>query len=325
MTGAVFRHHGGRLSDARAAWPDAPQPWLDLSTGINPQPWRGKTPHDPRRLPDPADLAALQATAARAFGVDPSRVAATAGAEAALRLLPRLLNAKTVAIVSPTYGAHADAWAQAGVTVQAIEPDALSDVETDAAVVVNPNNPDGRILPASAMGARSRGWLIVDESFADATPKSSIEHRIDDRLIVLRSFGKFYGLAGVRLGFIIAPPEFAAKVRAAQGDWPISAQAIAYGRAAYADTAWADRTRARLRRDAARLDKLLTRRGFAVTGDCPLFRLAHTPNAQRWFEALCAQGVLVRPFDHTPDALRFGLPSAKGWGKLEAALDAARV
>jgi cobalamin biosynthetic protein CobC len=325
MTGAVFRHHGGRLSDARAAWPNAPQPWLDLSTGINPRPWRGKTPHDPRRLPDPADLAALEAVAARAFGVDPARVAATAGAETALRLLPRLLDARTVTIVSPTYGAHADAWRQAGAEVQAIAADALADTPSEVALVVNPNNPDGRILPPAALRARAGGWLIVDESFADATPQASIASQAADRVIVLRSFGKFYGLAGVRLGFVIAAPEMAAKIRAALGDWPVSAQAIAYGLAAYADTAWAERTRVRLSHDAARLDRMLTRHGFQVTGDCPLFRLAHTSNAAGRFKALCAQGVLVRPFDHTLNALRFGLPAAGAWARLDTALSAARV
>jgi cobalamin biosynthetic protein CobC len=325
MTGAVFLRHGGRLSDARAAWPDAPLPWLDLSTGINPNPWRGKTPHDPQPLPDPADLAALEATAARAFGVGPARVAATAGAEAALRLLPRLLNARTVAIVSPTYGAHADAWRQADVGVQAIAADALTQTRAEVIVAVNPNNPDGCILPSSVLRSAEGRWLVVDESFADATPEVSIAGQADDKTVVLRSFGKFYGLAGIRLGFVIAAPKFAAKVRAAQGDWPVSAQAIAYGRAAYADTVWADRTRRRLRRDAARLDQLLIRRGFRVGGDCPLFRLAQTQHAECWFNALCAQGILVRPFDHTPDALRFGLPPADGWTRLEAALDAARV
>jgi cobalamin biosynthetic protein CobC len=325
MTGAVFLRHGGRLSDARAAWPDAPQPWLDLSTGINPNPWKGRTPHDPRRLPDPADLAALEATAARAFGVEPAQVAATAGAEAALRLLPRLMDASSVAIVSPTYGAHADAWRQAGADVKAIAADDLAWTNADIVVAVNPNNPDGRILPPSVLRPSEGQQLIVDESFADATPGVSITGQAGNRTVVLRSFGKFYGLAGIRLGFVIAGPDLAERVRAAQGDWPVSAQAIAYGRAAYADVAWADRTRNRLRRDAARLDKLLVQHGFQVRGDCPLFRLAHAPDADRRFNALCAQGVLVRPFDHTPGVLRFGLPHSGGWARLEAALDAARV
>jgi cobalamin biosynthetic protein CobC len=325
MTAAVFLRHGGRLSDARAAWPGAPQPWLDLSTGINPHPWRGKTPHDPRRLPDPADLAALEATAARAFGVDPERVAATAGAESGLRLLPHVLEIKAVSIASPTYGAHADAWTQAGRDVEAIGPEALAAAMTEAVLVVRPNNPDGRVLDLSALQGRSSPWLIVDESFADATPEVSVAGLADSWTIVLRSFGKFYGLPGVRLGFVIATPEIATKFRAAQGDWPVSAQAIAYGRAAYADFRWADRARARLKRSADRLDQLLIGHGFQVAGDCPLFRLARTPDAARWFEALSAQGVLVRPFDHTPGALRFGLPPASGWARLEAALDAARV
>ena len=247
-------------------------------------------------------------------------MAATAGADAALRLLPHLIDTHDVAIVSPTYGGHAQAWA--GRTVREIAPQAMAADTSGCLVVVNPNNPDGRILKAGALNLAAARTVIIDESFADATPSASLAHRAGDRLIVLRSFGKFYGLPGLRLGFVIASPRFAARVRNQIGDWPVTAEAIAVGTAAYADTAWADRTRARLARDARRLDRLLTRSGLSVTGGCPLFRLAITPGASRRFERLAAQGVLVRPFDHTPEALRFGLPPAGAWTRLAAALEA---
>lgn len=323
MTATAFFHrHGGRLSDAHSVWPDAPRPWLDLSTGINPQPWRGVARYDRTRLPDPASLGQLEAAAARAFGVRPEQVAATAGADAGLRLLPDLISARETAIVSPTYDGHAQAWA--GRRVRQIAPEAMPTDPADCVIVVNPNNPDGRILDAEAINLAGGRTVVIDESFADATPTASLAHRASDRVIVLRSFGKFYGLPGVRLGFVVTSPEMAARVRNRIGDWPVTAEAIAAGTAAYADANWADKARARLVRDARRLDRMLRRAGFEVVGDCPLFRLATAPNAAQHFQRLASLGVLVRPFSHTPDALRFGLPPAGGWARLAAALDVSR-
>jgi cobalamin biosynthetic protein CobC len=323
LTGtATFHRHGGRLSDAHSSWPDAPQPWLDLSTGINPRAWRGAVRYDRTRLPDPEGLAALEAAAARAFGVQPNQVAATAGADAALRLLPELIDARDTAIVSPTYGGHAQAWT--GRSVREITPEAVAADPSGCLIVVNPNNPDGRILEADALNLAGARTVILDESFADATPGASLASLASDRLIVLRSFGKFYGLPGLRLGFVVASPRVAARVRDRVGDWPVTAEAIAVGTGAYGDTGWADRARARLVGDARRLDRLLLQSGFEVTGDCPLFRLAVAPDARQRFERLAAQGVLVRPFDHTPDGLRFGLPPAGAWTRLATALEASR-
>jgi cobalamin biosynthetic protein CobC len=148
--------------------------------------------------------------------------------------------------------------------------------------------------------------------------------KIRRRTIVLRSFGKFYGLPGVRLGFIVAAPDVAQQVRALVGDWPVSADAIALGRGAYSDLAWAERTRRRLARDAARLDGLLTAVGFEILGGTSLFRLAASPRAGAWFNRLAEQGVLVRPFAHNPHQLRFGLPPRSAWPRLAGALEAAR-
>ena len=141
------------------------------------------------------------------------------------------------------------------------------------------------------------------------------------RLVVLRSFGKFYGLAGLRLGFVVAGEPVIAAVRAAFGDWPVSGAAIAAGRAAYADTGWRTRTRARLVRDAARLDRLLAEAGLDILGGTPLFRLAAAPHAQSLFDRLARAGILCRPFDQHPTWLRFGLPGPPAaWARLKAAL-----
>ena len=318
-----FLRHGGRLAAARRAFPDAPTPWLDLSTGINPRPWKGAraTAASLTRLPDPDEIKALEAAAAAAFGVSPDRVAAVPGAEAALRALPRLLGARSVAIAAPTYGGHAEAWRLAGAKVRCVAPEDLSAVASEAVVVVNPNNPDGARREDLEAGDR---WLIVDESFVETAPELSVAVRAGHRLIVLRSFGKFYGLAGVRLGFVIAEPGLAARVAAQFGDWPVSAEAIAAGTAAYADHAWRERTAARLAKDAARLDGLLAANGFEVLGGTSLFRLASTPDAARRFTALARRGVLTRPFSDQPTWLRFGLPKPKDWPRLQSALEGSR-
>jgi cobalamin biosynthetic protein CobC len=326
MTDLAFHRHGGRMAAARRAFPDAPSPWLDLSTGINPRPWSGPraTLEDLARLPDPEALAALEAAAARAFGTTPERVAAVPGAEAGLRALPWLTGARTVAIVSPTYGGHAEAWAAAEVPASRLALDGLEASDAEAVVLVHPNNPDGaRVDPArlAAMAARqSDRWLIVDESFGEAAPELSVAHETAPGLVVLRSFGKFYGLAGVRLGFVIGAPALIAGVRGQFGDWPVSAEALAAGTAAYADLHWREAALARLTEDAARLDRLLIAAGFEIAGGTALFRLARATDAPGWFDGLCRAGILTRPFSEDPTWLRFGLPDAGGWSRLEAAL-----
>ncbi len=316
------------MAAARRAFPDAPSPWLDLSTGINPRPWSGPraTTEDLGRLPDPEALAALEAAAARAFGTSPERVAAVPGAEAGLRALPRLTGARSAAIVSPTYGGHAEAWAAAGIAASALVLDELETCEAEAVVLVHPNNPDGgRLDPirlAEIAGRRSaeHRWLIVDESFGEAAPELSVAHETSPGLVVLRSFGKFYGLAGVRLGFVVGAPALIAKVRGQFGDWPVSAEALAAGTVAYGDIDWRTATLTRLTEDAARLDRLLIAAGFEVVGGTALFRLVQAEDATRRFEGLCRAGILTRPFSEEPAWLRFGLPDGDGWSRLETAL-----
>jgi cobalamin biosynthetic protein CobC len=312
-----------------ARFPDAPRPWLDLSTGINPEPWTGpRAPQDTlSRLPDPADLAALEAVAAHAFGIeDPRRVVATAGAEAGLRWIARLLPVRTIQIVSPTYSSHEASWRLAGASADPIPPSGLHESRADAMLVVNPNNPDGHTVPRDALAwtiekrTEQGRWTLVDESFVETEPALSVANVISDRLVVFRSFGKFYGLAGLRLGFVIAPPELAAELRAARGDWPVSVEAIVMGTAAYADDAWRARMRTRLDGRARELDALLGAIGVEVVGGTSLFRLTTTANAASAFETLCEAGVLTRPFADQPQWLRFGLPKPGDMDRLAQAL-----
>jgi cobalamin biosynthetic protein CobC len=311
-----------------AQYPSAVRPWIDLSTGLNPKPY--PAPRASRaaraRLPDPHELQALEAGAARAFGVAPARVCATPGLELAIQLLPGLLGAPAVSLAAPLYGSHAKAWAQSGAAViQAADADLAR--AAHSVVLANPNNPDGRAMAASQVLAlaeqlgRHEGWLIVDEAFVETAPELSVAAHAGGRLVVLRSFGKFYGLAGLRLGFVVADPDVIAALRDRLGEWPISVDAIAAGQSAYRDHAWAEETRRRLSQDAQRLDSLLFQSGYHLVGGTSLFRLAQTPDAPSRFDRLARAGILVRPFAYQTSWLRVGIPPANAWARVQAALE----
>lgn len=324
----TLTRHGGRLATAMALYPGAPRPWIDLSTGVNPKSY--PAPRASRiartRLPEPQDLAALEAAAAQAFGVAQERVCATPGLEIAIQHLPGLLGAAAVTIAEPTYASHACAWRRAGASVTSSALKAL-DKATHSVVLVNPNNPDGQSLAAPQVLDLARrldehdSWLVVDEAFVETVPELSVAAHAGGRLVVLRSFGKFYGLAGLRLGFVVAEPAVIIALRERLGDWPISVDAMAAGAAAYRDRKWAEETRLRLNRDAQRMDSLLFRTGFHLVGGTSLFRLAQAPDAPARFERLAQAGILVRPFDYQPTWLRFGMPPAGAWARVEAALE----
>lgn len=320
-----FTYHGGDIAAARAAFPGAPEPWLDLSTGINPLPY--PVPALPTAawtaLPDAGVSRALEAAAARTYGAAPDGVVAAPGTGALIGWLPHLHAARRVAVLGFTYGDHARAWRAAGAAVETVE-DVASLAGFDAAVVVNPNNPDGRLVaPADLAAVAGRvGLLVVDEAFADVVPRPwSLAPAPPADAVVLRSFGKAYGLAGLRLGFAVAQAGWAAKLRSALGPWAVSGPALAVGRQALDDDSWAEDARARLARDAGRLDALLGRHGATIVGGTSLFRLADVGEAAVWFAALARAGILVRPFEDRPRWLRFGLPADEaGWLRLERAL-----
>lgn len=323
--------HGGRLGEARRRFPDAPEPFIDLSTGINPFPFPlpPLPPEAFTRLPEPDDEAALRRAAAAAYGcADAGMVAAAPGTQILIDLLPRLVPARRVAVLSPTYNEHAACWRAAGAEVAEVaDPAALA--LADVAVLCNPNNPDGRRHdPADLARLADRlagrgGLLVVDEAFVDLEPEVAgcaplLPH---PGLLLLRSFGKAYGLAGVRLGFALAAPERAAAVRRALGPWAVSGPAIAIGRRALADTAWRDAAAERCGASAARLDRLLEGAGLAIVGGTRLFRLAIHPEAAALHRRLGEAGLLVRAYPDRPDRLRFGLPPDEAaWTRLAAAL-----
>lgn len=319
--------HGGDLAEARRLFPDAPTPFVDLSTGINPHsyPLPGLPAEAFARLPGRADLEQLLAVAAEAYGAPSAAcVLAAPGTQILLPQIAALAPAGRAAILSPTYAEHARAAALAGHRASEVADIALLK-GADVATVVNPNNPDGRLRPRDELLALADtvGLLVIDETFMDVGPAGASLARdvLRGNVVVLRSLGKFFGLAGVRLGFALAAPEIAARLDAVLGPWAVSGPALAIGMAALADRAWATAMRATLAASASRLDALLTGAGLEVVGGTSLFRLARTPNAADIFNRLGRAGVLVRRFQVQPTWLRFGLPrDHDAWQRLGAAL-----
>lgn len=320
-----FLHHGGRLAEAARRFGGAPEDWIDLSTGLNPVPWPvDRAPAaDWRALPAPDALTALEQAAARHFGADPALVCAVPGSETALRLLAMVLGLPGRALV-PAYRTHVEAFAVSAPIAFGERP-----AGCEAVVLANPNNPDGILrAPADVLDwhahiASHGGWLIVDEAFADCHPASSVAGQVEEgaRLVVLRSFGKFFGLAGLRLGFVIAPPELGRELRRLLGSWPLHAAALEVGPAAYADAPWIERTRRELPRRAEALDRVLARCSLAPQGDCPLFRYVTGASARDLFTRLARARILTRPFAEREDALRLGVPADPGQlERLEQAL-----
>jgi cobalamin biosynthetic protein CobC len=326
--------HGGDLDEARRRFPDAPEPWIDLSTGINPIAYP-LPPLDPglwSRLPSPSDLRQLEQIAGRAYHAGPeTQVIAAPGTQSLIQVLPRLVGAERVGILETTYQEHAAIWLASGARVATVT-DASALRAFEVGIVVNPNNPDGRLIaPADLISLAQHfsskgGLLVLDEAFMDVMPDESFASLLPEQgVVVLRSFGKMFGLAGLRLGFALTGKQFAGNLRAVLGPWPVSGPGIEIGCQALVDHAWQLAATQRLTRDAARLDAVLQQSGFDLVGGTPLFRLARSESAQRWFERLGESGIHVRRFEKRQDQLRFGLPgSDMAWERLANVLANAR-
>lgn len=320
--------HGGNLLAAATRYGIPPHDWLDLSTGINPLGW--PVPEIPaaiwRRLPEETD--GLIDAAAAYYGTP--HLHAVAGSQAAIQLLPALRAISRVGILAPGYGEHAHAW-----TRHAHHVIGLDEQEIDAAlntldvlVLCNPNNPTASCIPpVTLLDWRQRlaahgGWLVVDEAFADAEPASSIvSHAGEAGLVVLRSVGKFFGLAGIRLGFVAAWPVLLEQMQEQLGPWSINGPARWIARHALQDGAWQSATRQRLKRDSMRLSALLAQNKLSPACSTALFQWVRTGHAAALHDALARQGILTRLFT-TPSSLRFGLPGTEAeWERLTLALE----
>lgn len=315
-----MREHGGNLDLAQQRFGGRAEDWIDLSTGINrlPYPVGEVSARAWSALPSRAEIEALHQAARHAYRTSAPLVA-MGGAQAAIQLLPQLGKPARARILAPTYNEYAGVLSAAGWDVEDVEDfDALAGA--DLAIVVNPNNPDGRTFaPKDLLALLPRvGRLIVDESFVDAVPHLSLAPEADrPGLLILRSFGKFYGLAGLRLGFAIGNAADIAKLAAASGPWPISGAAIAIGCRALRDDAWAEATSIRLGCDCVRLDEMAQGQGWRLIGGASLFRLYETSDALAAQEKLARRQIWSRVFAKEPTWLRLGLPGSEAeWTRL---------
>jgi len=307
------RDHGGGIDAAISRFGGTRAGWLDLSTGINPTayPLPEFSAADWTQLPDAAAFAALYAAARRFWSVpDNAAILAAPGASSLIARLPGLVPVGAVQITPPTYNEHAAAFSAQGWKVG---PD-----PAPVRVIVHPNNPDGHLWTPDP----ARSLLVIDESFCDTRPDASlIGQTSDHNTLILKSFGKFWGLAGLRLGFAIGSPDLIAKLGELTGPWAISGPALRTATKALSDPDWAAATRHSLSDAAARLDALLERSGATIKGGTSLFRLAETADAPALWSRLAAQHILTRTFPYSSRWIRFGLPGrAADWARLETAL-----
>lgn len=312
--GNVF--HGGGVAAAAARYGIPADQWLDLSTGINPAPplLPELSPDLFHRLPDADLVLSARQAAGHFYGSGSTLPIPAAGTQPIIRILSAQRLQGRVAILSPTYGEYRSVFSAAGHLVDEITTLAAVTPEHRAVVIVNPNNPDGRLysradLLALAMDlAEQEALLIVDEAFGELSPDASLAGAVEHnpQLVVLKSFGKFFGLAGLRLSFAIAGEAHAAAIETALGPWPVSGPALEIARQLFGQDPAPIRQDIRLR--AAALKGVLSGHGLTVESDAGLFMLVRTPEASLLHEHLCTRGILTRIFDYRRDWMRVGLP-----------------
>ncbi len=326
--------HGGGIGEAARRYGGDPSGWLDLSTGINPVP--ASLPDIPaaawHRLPEQYQVDAAREAAAVFYRTAGARPLPVPGIQAVIQRLPLLVQAGArAAVLAPTYGEYGLVLRQAGIGTDEVRALAEVGPEHGLVIIVNPNNPDGRKTPRSELLSLARelggrgGHLVVDEAFADADPGESVAGDAGrcEGLIVLRSFGKFFGLAGMRLGFVLGPGEILERLERAFGPWPVSGPALAVSRALMGDVEVLAGLRSSIAERHAAMREVLGRADLVIRGETSLFFLVDHARARDLHDSLCRRHVLVRTFDYAPNWLRIGLaPDAAAEARFLRALAA---
>ncbi len=309
--------HGGALDVIAEQYPNAPAPWIDLSTGINPWPWPVQACEQVslNQLPTKSAYQDCAKAMSQYLNTRVENILLSPGSELLIRLLPTIISPRHVVIHSPTYGDHYQAWKAAESHVLETRNPLAHAAEADCVVICNPNNPDGHIYSRKELTdalevlSSSNGNLIVDEAYADLDPNLSLADLAGQKgLIILRSTGKFFGLAGLRLGALLAHETILNTMRERLGVWSISSQALHIGTAAYQDFDWQIQTRSKLKSAAQRLDDLLENSAVNLVGGTSLFRFLETENAHQAWDILASQGIYTRRFSWSSKHLRIGLP-----------------
>jgi len=331
--------HGGNLLSVAKEYQSEPAHWLDLSTGVSPFAYPLGTPPVScwNALPQENDGLERQAKKYYDSSCEPLAVA---GSQAAIMALPETVTkllgrCGTIILPGVGYKEHQHAWDSFQLNGQKWKLEFFTDFPsqqqldtTDVVLLINPNNPTGSYTHPQKLTAlvqqmeRRGGYLIVDEAFADATPEYSLlqSDSHSDSLIVLRSVGKFFGLAGARVGFIFANNSVLESVRDSIGPWTVSGPARWAVKQALSDREWQQQNRARLNKHAQRLKTLLSKYLSQQCRGTELFTTVFIPNAEQVHQQLCSQMIYTRLCDEK-NAIRFGLPvSDTEWTRLEIAL-----
>lgn len=325
-------YHGGALDKAIAQYGGEVQNWLDLSTGINPYhyPIKGISLKSYTQLPQQADLAKLIDVARHAYNCEKGEVLVGNGTQILIENLPKIFAKSTIAILAPTYEEHAKNWQKNGHKVVLTD-----DIETaktaDHLLIVNPNNPTGKLFTRAelmalhAYFAKKNGYLIVDEAFIDCQPEFSLAGKAGiENLIILRSFGKFYGLAGVRIGFLLSSKNIVARMQAGFGLWGIAGCSMQLATKALLDDVWQQKMCLTLQVEMQEMQEILLQNGFKTIGSTALFCLVKMPNtaisAYKYYEKLCESHILSRKFEADDTILRFGLVEDVSKNKFQARL-----
>ena len=326
--------HGGDLSAAMIRYGGSREDWLDLSSGINHSsyPFSREDALDAiGSLPSHSDLVNCLG-AARSYYDVPEQVSivASPGTQSLIQAMPVLLGTnQSCLIIGPTYSEHQRAMARAGVDVAMVQEVPKEFFPGDCLLVVNPNNPDGRRMEADYLAdlaaklEKQKGLLIVDEAFVDLTPDLSVVGDLSrmPNVVVLRSFGKFFGMAGIRLGFLLGHEMHLSKIRDMLGPWAVSTPALRIGAEALSDKEWQSQQRETLAERTRKMDEMLERRGFYVAGGTHLFRLVIRDDARALHKKLAELHIWTRVFSYRADYIRFGIPvSEKALDRLDAAL-----
>lgn len=337
-----MRQHGGRLNQAAKQYGIDKKAWLDLSTGINPNGW--PVPELPasiyNRLPESDD--GLIEAAQNYYQI--RHLLPVSGSQEAIQLLPELFQRArllpenpTVGIISPCYGEHEKQWQKMKCIVLHLNSESINECidKLDILILVNPNNPTGEVIDKRIIRdwqlqlKKTGGFLISDEAFMDSTPEKSLLSLRDiemENLIILRSVGKFFGLAGVRCGFVMAHPKLLSLLTHYQGPWSVSGPTRWIVKKALADKKWIEQTKKSLLKESLRLERLLEKYLITDIHKCSingtvLFKTALLENAHSVFQEMAQKGVLVRILDNGK-GIRFGLPAnEEQWQHLSSVLE----
>ena len=325
--------HGGDIQSASAIYGRDPCQWVDLSTGINQHSYPIPKIEQSAWHQLPYLSPKLTTAAASYYGAH--GCLASSGSQAIIQLLPSILhhlgNARAAWLPDVGYQEHRHAWSKCGdINTYSGLDGALAAKQIDAALednlighllIINPNNPTGERFTPQKLRAwaqkllASNGFLVVDEAFIDTTPSASLlTEPLAKNVVVLRSVGKFFGLAGIRLGFTFADESVLEQLAKEMGPWIVNGPAQTVAIAALSDTLWQSNMRTTLASQSLQQHNIwqpaMTALGAYHAGSHELFRsfIMAPKLAKKLHQSAAKNGILIRlvTIDSATSLLRFG-------------------